>query len=83
MLRDVLYTTVGPGTAMMGLRPEQHPVWPSSNVIYMYMCILIFVLLETELLYLATVSPFSFSHFQLLDVGSPSHILREAIKISV
>ena len=52
----------------------------------MYICILIFVLLETELLYLATPSPddpFSFSHFQLLDVGSPSHILREAIKISV
>ena len=32
MLKDALYTTVGPGTAMMGLRPEQHPVWPSSNV---------------------------------------------------
>ena len=52
----------------------------------MYICILIFVLLETELLYLATASPddpFSFSHFQPLDVGSPYHILREAIKISV
>ena len=31
MLEDALYTTIGPGTAMMGLRPEQHPVWPSSK----------------------------------------------------
>ena len=56
------------------------------HCICMYICILIFVLHETELLNLATASPddpFSFSHFQLLDVGSPSHILREAIKISV
>ena len=48
-------------------------------------------LLETELLNLATPSPDApsilkfllISQFQLLDVGSPSQIFREAIKITV